>query len=65
VPTGRRAPRPTPGPTPLDRLLRALARQATDPGVRRWAQALARGEPATATAEARGQAARAAQANQE
>jgi hypothetical protein len=48
---------PSPSLGPLDRLLRQLARQATDPSVRRWAAALARGEAASGAATARGQAA--------
>jgi hypothetical protein len=46
----------SPAASPLDRVLRTLARQATDPSVRRWAAALARGEAASGAAAARGQA---------
>jgi hypothetical protein len=45
----------SPATAPLDHLLRRLS-QAADPAVRRWAQALARGEAASGAAAARGQA---------
>jgi hypothetical protein len=62
----RRTPRPTSNTSPLDLALLALARQAADGAVARWAEALLeRGEAAGGVVEARVQAARAVQANQE